>query len=210
MQKEMRQDRRIGRTRTMLHEALLSLLSEKPLESITVRELCERADVNRKTFYNHYLDLDTLLDELEDELVDRFSEQLDVRQQLLYADNPTRFFEKLIDEIEKNEGLLRMQACYIDSRRYLFKMIARERRLLEAMMDPEQMDPQMMDYYLVFITEGIVAVLRRWLQDPHPVPAGELASMLGTMFNAPETRGFLNASGQKPGPEAEREKSSEK
>lgn len=37
-----------------LHQALLALLLKKPLEKITVRELCEKAGVNRTTFYHHY------------------------------------------------------------------------------------------------------------------------------------------------------------
>lgn len=54
-------DRRVQRTRRLLHEALLSLIVEKKYESITVQEILDRADVGRSTFYMHFQDKDELL-----------------------------------------------------------------------------------------------------------------------------------------------------
>src|SRR5262245_14334642 len=54
-------DRRVARTRAMLHEALLSLIAEKRYETITVEEICERANTARSTFYAHYTDKDDLM-----------------------------------------------------------------------------------------------------------------------------------------------------
>lgn len=63
----MNTDRRILRTRKFLNEALAALLLEKDLEHITVRELIEKADVSRSTFYMHYADIYDLYDHLESE-----------------------------------------------------------------------------------------------------------------------------------------------
>ncbi|MBQ9794006.1 MAG: hypothetical protein IJW34_03570 [Clostridia bacterium] len=46
-------DRRIIKTKRAIAVALLQLLSEKPLEEITITELTLKADINRKTFYLH-------------------------------------------------------------------------------------------------------------------------------------------------------------
>ena len=54
-------DRRVQRTRLLLHKALLSLILEKKYESITVQEILDRADVGRSTFYVHFRDKDALL-----------------------------------------------------------------------------------------------------------------------------------------------------
>lgn len=54
-------DRRVRKTRTRLHEALLSRILEKKYESITVQEILDRADVGRSTFYTHFRDKDELL-----------------------------------------------------------------------------------------------------------------------------------------------------
>ena len=44
-------DRRVKKTKRQLRQALMHLMTEKPSRSISVRELAERADINRGTFY---------------------------------------------------------------------------------------------------------------------------------------------------------------
>ena len=51
-----RSDARVRYTRKVLKESLLSLLKEKPINKITVKEVCELAELNRATFYSHYSD----------------------------------------------------------------------------------------------------------------------------------------------------------
>ena len=63
-------DRRVRRTKAQLRQALTELLREKDLRSITVRELTERADVNRGTFYAHYKDIYDMLEQCEAQLFD--------------------------------------------------------------------------------------------------------------------------------------------
>jgi AcrR family transcriptional regulator len=54
-------DRRIQKTRDLLHQALASLILEKPYEKIAVKEILDRANVGRSTFYMHFHDKDELL-----------------------------------------------------------------------------------------------------------------------------------------------------
>ena len=62
-------DRRVLRTKKNIHQAFLQLLSEKSLSQITVKELSDLADINRKTFYMYYSNIEDIFAELEDELV---------------------------------------------------------------------------------------------------------------------------------------------
>ena len=59
--REARPDRRIQRTRALLHEALGSLIREKAYDRISVAEILDRAKVSRSTFYIHFRDKDELL-----------------------------------------------------------------------------------------------------------------------------------------------------
>jgi AcrR family transcriptional regulator len=54
-------DRRIRRTRALLHEALSSLIRERPYEGISVKDVLKRANVGRSTFYAHFHSKDELL-----------------------------------------------------------------------------------------------------------------------------------------------------
>ena len=57
MMEKKREDRRTAYSKKAIRESLLSLMRDKPLNKITVREICERADVNRSTFYAYYEDI---------------------------------------------------------------------------------------------------------------------------------------------------------
>src|SRR5262245_39436354 len=54
-------DRQIQKTKNLLHEALGSLIREKPYDEIVVQEILDRANVGRSTFYMHFSDKDELL-----------------------------------------------------------------------------------------------------------------------------------------------------
>ncbi len=62
-------DLRIEKTERGIKNAFIQLRSKKPLEKITVRELCELACINKSTFYSHYRDIYDLSDNMEEELV---------------------------------------------------------------------------------------------------------------------------------------------
>jgi AcrR family transcriptional regulator len=54
-------DARIRRTRDALGDALITLMQQKPFETITIQDVLDRAHVSRSTFYTHYSDKDDLL-----------------------------------------------------------------------------------------------------------------------------------------------------
>jgi AcrR family transcriptional regulator len=54
-------DRRIQKTQALLHEALGTLIREKPYDEIVLKEILDRANVGRSTFYTHFRDKDELL-----------------------------------------------------------------------------------------------------------------------------------------------------
>lgn len=68
----VRQDRRVARTKNNINSAFLRLLRQKDISKITVKELCEEADINRKTFYTYHGSIADVLSEIENDMVDKF------------------------------------------------------------------------------------------------------------------------------------------
>ena len=66
--KAERPDRRVKYTKMVLKQGLLDLMVNNPISKISIKEICELADVNRGTFYKHYNDQYHLLDEIQSEL----------------------------------------------------------------------------------------------------------------------------------------------
>lgn len=71
------QDRRVRRTQHLLAKALIDLTLEKGYETVTIRDITERADIGYATFFRHYHDKDELLKDVLEvvltELIDLLS-----------------------------------------------------------------------------------------------------------------------------------------
>ena len=73
-------DIRVEKTRQSIINAFIELRSHRELERITIKELCERARINKSTFYSHYQDIYHLSDTLETEVVVSIMENLSRRR----------------------------------------------------------------------------------------------------------------------------------
>ena len=71
-----KEDRRIRRTKRLLRQALAEIMNEKEFKDITVKEITDRADLNRGTFYFHYPDTYDLRNQIEDARVEELKEAI--------------------------------------------------------------------------------------------------------------------------------------
>ena len=69
-------DQRVRVTRMLIRRSFLELLKQKPIQNISVREICEDAGINRGTFYSHYTDIYDLLHKIEEEMLRDFESAL--------------------------------------------------------------------------------------------------------------------------------------
>ena len=76
-------DNRIEKTKRSIYNAFIELRSKKPLEKLTVKELCEKAQINKSTFYVYYHDVYDLSDKIEDEIVTEVLKNLDGTDNIL-------------------------------------------------------------------------------------------------------------------------------
>ena len=101
---EKKPDKRVLKTKRALCEGLAELLTDKELRKITVQEIADKADVNRVTFYKHYLDVYDLYEKLENEVI------IDLGILVLDAEKgPTEDYNSsLIDYIDSNRKVFSM------------------------------------------------------------------------------------------------------
>ena len=114
----MAEDARVRKTKQKLSAALVALLQEKAFSDITPAQLCERAGINRSTFYRNYKNILQLKTEMENKILagiqwsslsadslsanDKIEEQLDYlkeKKDLFMALSATGFRESIFDKI---------------------------------------------------------------------------------------------------------------
>ena len=91
-------DARKRYTQMVLKQSLLKLLKEKPVNKITVKEVCELSQLNRATFYAHYSDCFALLESIENELIGAFERSL----RYVNSFDVTALIEAIYDMIDQN------------------------------------------------------------------------------------------------------------
>ena len=69
-------DMRVVKTRRAIRNALIELAEEKDVEKITVKELCERAEISKPAFYSHYGNIYDVVDEIENEVVQKVCDRM--------------------------------------------------------------------------------------------------------------------------------------
>ena len=93
-------DLRIQKTLRNIRMAFMELIKEKPVDDITVKELCERALINKATFYSHYENIGELIVLLEDEYVNEITGKIDFAD--LFFTDPEQFLLKLWQSYRAN------------------------------------------------------------------------------------------------------------
>lgn len=85
-------------TKMLLQESLIELMHHKDISHITIKEICETAELNRSTFYLHYSDQYQLLEEIETAIYDETNHYL---QNVAFSADTTEFVQNFLDYIKK-------------------------------------------------------------------------------------------------------------
>lgn len=97
-------DPRKEKTKRSIYNAFIELRAKKPLEKLTVKELCEKALINKSTFYAHYNDIYDLSEAIEDEIAASVIKSIECLSDILY--NPTDFTKSLFAAYEAHNSLI--------------------------------------------------------------------------------------------------------
>ncbi len=126
-------DLRVIKTKKNIRDAFLELRKKHSLDEIKVNALCEKAMVNKTTFYNHYQDVYELSDELETEVLDSFFKNFTDIDMMLTDAN--RFINGMHAALEAENDMLRI--IFIDKLDELIERI--EKRIRKYYAKEDQM-----------------------------------------------------------------------
>lgn len=187
MSKALTESRRTQYTQRALQDALIELLTDKPLSRITVRELCEKADVNRSTFYAHYRDTASLLHDIEEDAIDWVRGTL---QQLLEqpdVESVGRVIEHICQYIADNRSHLRVlmsTKADLGFQQRLLGLIY-GRNDVVAQLQPQGVSPEEAEMRVRFAVSGSVGLLQYWLSTDLEASPEAVARTITTMALRP-------------------------
>jgi AcrR family transcriptional regulator len=178
--KTLTDDRRVRKTKKALREGLAEILMTKDLRKITVRELTDKVDIHRATFYAHYQDIYDLFDKMEDAVVEEIND--------IFRSESYRNYEDLLKKL----------ICYIDDNRKISKMFLckngngnfsnRVRNLLSnkyiELWQNELHDKKIPDYgkmYTAYHISGCLAIVSEWADSDFTLPKEKIIEIMATI-----------------------------
>ena len=177
---EKKTDRRTLKTRKAICEAFAELLAEKELRKVTVQEIADKADVNRVTFYKHYLDVYDLYDKVEQDVLVEMGLLM-----LSLEEIPTdKFFSDLLDYVDDNRSIFKLvfcENCPGQLRRKFSTLIERLFRKMSAEMTDSDLNDKSLEYKNCYRSQGCIAVIERWVNSGFEVEKGMIAKTLSEL-----------------------------
>jgi AcrR family transcriptional regulator len=163
-------DRRVRKTRSQLRDALVSLVLTRGWEAVSVKDVCERADLGRSTFYVHFVDKEDLLLSGFEDLHRSLSEPKDGSPQAF------GFVEALVahatDNVRLYRALLGKKSGQAVQRRFRETVGS----VVDAELEPLGVAPDDRMLLRHFIVGGFVEMLLTWIDQPKRVSSDVLAA----------------------------------
>ncbi len=177
-------DRRVRKTMNALKHALSTLMLQKNINSISVKELTDMADINRGTFYLHYSDVSDLLSHSEDDLLDELKETLDRFSDDSFKNEPTRLFTELYKLTAANADMVRILISENGDIKFLNKLkkLLRD-KCLNDWKKTLQENLENFDAYYAFIVGGCLSLIQYWFSNDMRETPAELAAITTAFIN---------------------------
>ena len=167
--------RRVRMTKRLMKDALLELLEQKELVSISVTSICEAADVHRSSFYKYYTNPADLLQEIERDILERIPvppESLDQQSEKSFLAVMTAFF----DFVRQNEKAFCVLLGGTTGDCFASRLVEYLcRGFISVDGEPDESSER---FIRLYIANGTVGMLREWVSTGFPISSERIAGMM--------------------------------
>ncbi|MBQ4267940.1 MAG: TetR/AcrR family transcriptional regulator [Clostridia bacterium] len=174
----------VKRTKKAFENSLTELSKQFPFNKITVKMLCDKAELSRNAFYFHYKDINDLLRSIEEDVVEEIVALLKTIEQVDFPENVFVSVESLINIFDERRDTVLMlfdknysvsfttkvSKIYSDfNYRYFCRFHSNDKKIKY-------------DFFYMFLSSGFYGILRHWLENPGLMTKEELVKLTYTLI----------------------------
>ena len=179
---EKKVDRRIAKTKKAIYRAFAQLLSEKNINDITIKDIADRADINRKTFYSYYDGIYELTGEIENKIIDSFEKVIREHNVNELLHNPNKMFDELVKIIDSDFDFYQHLISVESNSNLVSKLfISLKARAKEVISEYSVLDEATLDIVLDFVISGMFTVFQRWFNSSKEHSLDDMAKIVATL-----------------------------
>ncbi len=167
-----KEDLRIQRTKESIRTTFEDMICEMDYEQISIKELAQRARINRKTFYLHYNTLDDLLRELQNELAQNFIKRTQGLERPRDMDKITREFFLCSEELGKIGERITCSGNY----KYISRKITNDIMIQTWKTDPQSSseNPYIQNIIMTYVAQSTLEIYKQWVADGKKIPLEDI------------------------------------
>lgn len=163
-------------TKMLLKDAMIDLMQTKPVEKITIKEICEKAQINRSTFYLHYSEPNDLLKSIEDDIIENTADYLDK----IGADinnSAMQYMLMFFRYIRENDKIFRTLLVKRENPFFRKKFIkfALERVVTSLHCTANKKYEK---YVYGFVINGSLGAIIEWVESDYSIPEQEIVGLI--------------------------------
>lgn len=175
-----KENRRTKITKLLLNESFLELLSKKPLARITVKEICEDADLNRSTYYQYYTDPYDQMTKLEVDTIEGMASYLDTITDGVVSDHNHLYeiVKHIIDYIQSKKKMFQILLSNngdISLQKDILTVFAE--KILHTDIQMLHNNPELLQEY-IFVSNGSFGIIYYWLMSDKDETTDALAKRI--------------------------------
>lgn len=167
-------NRRTIITKMILKDSLLKLMQEKPISKVSIKEICDLSDMSRSTFYLHYQDQFALLEDIENEVLEKTFENLAQVNSEPNAIDSIEFFLNYVKENKMTFGIL---LCQSENKSFQQRIIDNVQTNIQSFL-PTFFEDNKEKYAYSFIMNGCLCILTDWINNDFDLSSRELAELM--------------------------------
>lgn len=176
-------DQRVKITKMLLKKSLVELLREQPISKVSVKMLCEAADINRSTFYAHYTDQFDLLKQLEQEVIAELTKHIAKDEFTKQTAQTLQSMIQILEYIARNADLFMVLLSEnVDSSIHREIMSIAQRKIISDIHNNIKIDARTSQYLQSFAVTGALSTVQKWLQDGMPETPEEMTELISKML----------------------------
>lgn len=172
-------DRRVEKTKKAIMDAYFQLIIHEKKEKVSITQIAQKANIDRKTFYLHYTCTEDIVKDFALDRIAELKEMLVKENFSKESFSVLRFFELLNQIVERHLGIFhfislnRAYAYFFDQiKEILIDIVA------DLYRDFFNFSETKLKLYADFYIAGIISVYMRWFYEDFPIPMQEIAQLV--------------------------------
>ena len=169
-----KENQRVKLTKQLLKDSLIGLMHNKPIGKITIKEICENAEINRSTFYLYYTDQNALLEEIESELITHAQEHL---KKIDSDAGSLQYLTALLAYIQEHADIFRTLLCREEGLPFQSAFV--ETSFLNLKLNLSLSCPEsVLGYVYNYLIMGCLSMIKQWIEAGFDMSDKDMADLI--------------------------------